>query len=84
MKTWFALLLGAMFLPLASPADSQTAPPQAPPAPTRARASRPRGRLLVQPLGPEARGTLFHSGGRQFANQDDPDYKVLMQWVGVK
>lgn len=34
MKTWFALLLVAMFLPLASPADSQTAPTPAPAAPT--------------------------------------------------
>ncbi len=27
---------------------------------------------------------LVHSGGRQFENKDDPDYKILMQWVGVQ
>ena len=47
-------------------------------------ANRPESRLLIHPLAPEAGGDLFHSGGRQFASKDDPDYKVLMQWVGVK
>ena len=32
---------------------------------------------------PEAGGDLFHSGGRQFDSKSDPDYQVLMQWVGV-
>jgi Spy/CpxP family protein refolding chaperone len=46
-------------------------------------ANRANSRLLIHPLAPEAGGDLFHSGGRQFASKDDPDYKILMQWVGV-
>jgi hypothetical protein len=38
-------------------------------------------RLLLQPLAPEAGGNTFHSGGRQFASKDDPDWKTLAQWV---
>ena len=38
-------------------------------------------RLLMHPLAPEAGGNVFHSGGRQFASKDDPDYKALAQWV---
>jgi hypothetical protein len=38
-------------------------------------------RLLLQPLAPEAGGNTFHSGGRQFANKNDPDWKTLAQWV---
>jgi hypothetical protein len=38
-------------------------------------------RLLLQPLAPEAGGATFHSGGRQFASQEDPDWKTLAQWV---
>jgi hypothetical protein len=38
-------------------------------------------RLLQQPLAPEAGGNVFHSGGRQFASQDDPDWKTLAGWV---
>ena len=38
-------------------------------------------RLLRQPLAPEGGGNLFHSGGRQFASKDDPDWKTLAQWV---
>ena len=41
-------------------------------------------RLLLQPLAPEAGGNTFHSGGRQFANKNDPDWKTLAQWVGGK
>jgi len=38
--------------------------------------------LLTQhPLAPEAGGHVFHSGGRQFASKDDPDWKVLVQFV---
>ncbi len=43
-----------------------------------------KSRLLIHPLAPEAGGDLFHSGGRQFANKDDPDWKTLAQWAGVK
>jgi hypothetical protein len=40
-----------------------------------------KSRLLLHPLAPEAGGDLFHSGGRQFASKDDPDWKILAQWV---
>jgi hypothetical protein len=38
-------------------------------------------RLLLHPLAPEAGGDPFHSGGRQFASQSDPDWRVLADWV---
>jgi YVTN family beta-propeller protein len=38
-------------------------------------------RLLVHPLAPEAGGDAFHSGGRQFATQEDPDWTALARWV---
>jgi hypothetical protein len=38
-------------------------------------------RLLQQPLAPEGGGNVFHSGGRQFASKDDPNWKVLADWV---
>jgi YVTN family beta-propeller protein len=42
-------------------------------------------RLLFHPLAPEAGGDPFHSGGRQFESQNDPDWLVLADWVrGVR
>ena len=41
-------------------------------------------RLLMQPLAPEGGGNVFHSGGRQFASKDDPDWKTLADWVNGK
>ena len=38
-------------------------------------------RLLLHPLAPEGGGDAFHSGGRQFADQNDPDWKMLAAWV---
>jgi hypothetical protein len=38
-------------------------------------------RLLLHPLAPEGGGDVFHSGGRQFANKDDPAWKTLANWV---
>jgi hypothetical protein len=38
-------------------------------------------RLLLQPLAPEADGNTFHSGGRQFASKNDPDWKTFARWV---
>jgi hypothetical protein len=38
-------------------------------------------RLLQQPLAPEAGGNVFHSGGRQFGSEDDPNWKILADWV---
>ena len=41
-------------------------------------------RLLLHPLAPEGGGGVFHSGGRQFASQDDPDWKTLADWINGK
>jgi YVTN family beta-propeller protein len=38
-------------------------------------------RLLTHPLAPEAGGDAFHSGGRQFISQSDPDWLVIADWV---
>ena len=38
-------------------------------------------RLLLMPLAPEAGGNAFHSGGRQFSSKNDPEWKILAQWV---
>jgi len=37
--------------------------------------------LLHHPLAPEAGGDAFHSGGRQFESQSDPDWRTLVDWV---
>ena len=37
--------------------------------------------LLLHPLAPEAGGDAFHSGGRQFISQNDPDWLTLAAWV---
>src|SRR6202166_1945653 len=38
-------------------------------------------RLLTHPLAPESGGEAFHSGGRQFASQNDPDFLKIAEWV---
>lgn len=38
-------------------------------------------RLLMHPLAPERGGHVFHSGGRQFASRNDPDWKALARWI---
>jgi YVTN family beta-propeller protein len=38
-------------------------------------------RLLMHPLAPESGGEAFHSGGRQFATQNDPDWLRIAAWV---
>src|ERR1700688_1570149 len=38
-------------------------------------------RLLMHPLAPESGGEAFHSGGRQFASQNDPDFLKVAEWV---
>ncbi len=38
-------------------------------------------RLLLHPLAPEGGGDAFHSGGRQFADKDDPAWKTIADWV---
>jgi len=37
--------------------------------------------LLIQPLAPEVGGRPYHSGGRQFASKDTPEWKTLAAWV---
>jgi YVTN family beta-propeller protein len=42
-------------------------------------------RFLMHPLAPEAGGEAFHSGGRQFQSQNDPDWLKIAGWVsGLK
>jgi hypothetical protein len=38
--------------------------------------------LLLHPLAPEAGGDAYHTGGRQFATKDDPNWKTIARWVG--
>jgi len=38
-------------------------------------------RLLLHPLAPEGGGDVFHSGGRQFADKNDPGWKTIADWV---
>ena len=41
--------------------------------------------LLKHPLAYDAGGDDFHSGGRQFASQNDPDWKIIADWArGMK
>lgn len=37
--------------------------------------------LLLHPLAPESGGDAFHSGGRQFTSQEDPDWLAMANWV---
>ena len=37
--------------------------------------------LLIHPLAPDAGGDAFHSGGRQFETQNDPDWLTFAEWV---
>jgi hypothetical protein len=38
-------------------------------------------RLLLHPLAAEGGGDAFHSGGRQFPDRNDPEWKTLARWV---
>jgi hypothetical protein len=38
-------------------------------------------KLLLHPLAPEAGGDPFHSGGRQFAGKDDPNWRIIADWA---
>ena len=38
-------------------------------------------KILVHPLAPEAGGDAYHSGGRQFANRNDPSWKTIYEWA---
>jgi hypothetical protein len=41
-------------------------------------------RLLTHPLAPEAGGDEFHSGGKHWNSQSDPEWQVLADWVKGK
>jgi len=38
-------------------------------------------KLLIHPLSPDAGGDMFHGGGRQFESKNDPEWKILADWV---
>jgi hypothetical protein len=40
-----------------------------------------RSPLLVHPLAEAAGGDFFHSGGKHFNSQDDPEWQTLKAWV---
>jgi len=40
-----------------------------------------KSKILIHPLAPEAGGDAFHSGGRQFANKNDPNWKTIAAWA---
>ena len=37
--------------------------------------------LLLRPLAPEHGGYAYHSGGRQFASRDTPEWKTIAAWI---
>ena len=37
--------------------------------------------LLMYPLAPEAGGSIYHSGGRQFKSKNDPEWQAMAAWV---
>ena len=39
------------------------------------------GLLLLHPLAPEAGGSAYHSGGRQFASRSDPAWRAISAWA---
>jgi hypothetical protein len=40
-----------------------------------------RSRLLLHPLEEKAGGDFFHSGGKHWTSQDDPEWQTLRNWV---
>jgi len=40
-----------------------------------------KSKILIHPLAPEVGGDAFHSGGRQFANKNDPYWKTIAAWA---
>jgi hypothetical protein len=38
-------------------------------------------KILIHPLAPEAGGDVYHSGGRQFADKNDPYWKTIAEWA---
>ena len=40
-----------------------------------------KSKLLVHPLEEQAGGDFFHSGGKHFSSQNDPEWQILRAWV---
>ena len=40
-----------------------------------------KSRLLMHPLAEEAGGDFYHSGGKHWSSQTDPEWQTLKQWV---
>jgi hypothetical protein len=40
-------------------------------------------KLLIHPLSADSGGDYFHSGGRQFASRDDPEWKTIAAWISA-
>jgi hypothetical protein len=40
-----------------------------------------KSKILIHPLAPEAGGDAFHSGGRQFADKKDQNWKTIAAWA---
>ena len=38
-------------------------------------------KILIHPLAPEAGGDPFHSGGRQFVDKNDPNWRIIAAWA---
>jgi hypothetical protein len=43
-----------------------------------------KSRLLMMQLSHEAGGIAFHPGGKHWESQDDPEFKMLADWVNGK
>jgi len=43
-----------------------------------------KSRLLTMPLAEEAGGVAFHPGGKHWETQNDPEWRVLADWVNGK
>jgi len=41
----------------------------------------PKSMLLVHPLEEQAGGDFFHSGGKHWSSQNDPEWQTLRTWV---
>jgi hypothetical protein len=42
-------------------------------------------RFVMHTLAPQAGGDPYHTGGRQFKSQDDPDWQIIAEWArGIK
>ena len=40
-----------------------------------------KSRLLLHPLAEDAGGDPFHTGGKFWKSKDDPEWRILAQWV---